>query len=264
MSEIYEDIKVNLVESVGNLGINLTSTDTRINHTKSGKFDMTSNGVINISTGNSEINTQDYNYNISGNINIGTKDATSTTVDPISINIIGGKGTVDIEGTAIYIESGSGGQGLNSSAGEISIRSGNGQGTGTGGQITITAGFGTSGDGGDIYIQAGNSNNNAQSGTNGGNIIIESGNGGIKCGDVNVFLGPSDANDGASIPFFGPTGRFNINYGAFKLAIFEDTDIRDDRIPNPEKGDMCFVNNKINVYTGSGEGEGWKTLAFDP
>ena len=262
MSEIYEDIKVNLVESVGNLGINLTSTDTRINHTKSGTFDMSSNGTINISTGNSEINTPD--YNVSGNINIGTKDATSTTVDPISINIIGGKGTADIEGTAIYIESGSGGQNLNSDAGEISIRSGNGEGTGTGGQITITAGFGRTGDGGDIYLQAGNSNNNTESGANGGNIIIESGNGGNKCGDVNVFLGPSDALDGLNIPYFGPTGRFNINYGAFKLAIFVNAGVRDDRIPNPEKGDMCFVNDKINVYTGSGEGEGWKTLAFDP
>jgi hypothetical protein len=258
MSEIYDDIKVNLIESVGNLGINLTSTDTRINHTKSGTFDMTSNGIINISTGNSEINTPD--YNVSGNINIGSTDATSTTADPISINIIGGKGTADIEGSGIYIQSGSGGQNLNSDAGEISIRSGNGEGTGTGGQITITAGFGRTGDGGDIYLQAGNSNNNTEFGANGGNIIIESGNGGNKCGDVNVFLGPSDTNGGVNIDYFGPTGKFNINYGAFKLAIFADAGVRDDRIPNPEKGDMCFVNDKINVHNGSI----WKTLAFDP
>jgi hypothetical protein len=258
MSEIYDDIKVNLVESVGNLGINLTSTDTRINHTKSGTFDMTSNGTINISTGNSEINTPD--YNVSGNINIGTKDATSTTADPISINIIGGNGSADIEGTGIYIQSGSGGQDLDSYGGEISIRTGNGEGTGSGGQITITAGLGRLGDGGDIYLQAGISNNNTENGANGGNIIIQSGNGGIKCGDVNVFLGPSDANGGASIPYFGPTGRFNINYGAFKLAIFNNTTIRDQRIPTPQKGDMCFVNDKINVHNGTT----WKTLAFDP
>ncbi len=258
MAEIYDDIKVNLVEAMGNLGINLTSTNTRINHTKSGTLDVSSNGTINISTGNSKIDNQD--YNLLGNINIGSKDATATTEDQISINIIGGKGTADIEGSSIYIESGSGGDNLNSYGGELSIRSGNGEGTGYGGQITIAAGFGRLGDGGDIYIQAGNSNNNTQNGANGGNISIESGNGGDKCGDVNVFLGPSDTLDGVNIPYFGPTGRFNINYGAFKLAIFDNQTIRDIRIPTPQKGDMCFVNDKINVHNGTT----WKTLAFDP
>jgi hypothetical protein len=47
MAEICDDIKVNLVEAVGNLGINLTSNDTRINHTETGLLDMTSNGIIN-------------------------------------------------------------------------------------------------------------------------------------------------------------------------------------------------------------------------
>jgi hypothetical protein len=258
MSELVDDIKVNLVEAVGNLGINLTSTNTRINHTESGLLDMSSNGIINISSGNSEIYTQ--GYNVPGNINIGCKDATATTVNPISINIIGGRGTADIEGSSIYIESGSGGENLDSSGGEISIRTGNGNGTGTGGQITISAGLGVLGDGGDIYITAGNSNNNNEGGVNGGNISIQSGNGGNKCGDVDVFLGPSDALNGQFIPFFGPTGRFRINYGAFRLAVFDDNTTRNLRIPTPEKGDMCFVNDKINVYNGSA----WKTLSFDP
>jgi hypothetical protein len=255
MSELVDDIKVNLVEAVGNLGINLTSTNTRINHSESGLLDMSSNGIINISSGNSEIYTQE--YNVQGNINIGCKDATSTTVNPISINIIGGRGTADIEGSSIYIESGSGGENLNSSGGELSIRTGNGDGTGSGGQININAGLGVLGDGGDIYITAGNSNNNTQNGANGGNITIQPGNGADNCGDVNVFLGPSQTAD---IPRFGPTGRFNINFGAFKLAVFDDNTARNLRIPIPEKGDMCFVNDKINVYNGSA----WKTLSFDP
>jgi hypothetical protein len=252
MSEIYNDIKVNLVEAVGNLGINLTSTDTRINHTKSGTLDMLSNGTINISSGNSEIFDQD--YNVPGNINIGSKDATETTEDPISINIRGGKGTANIEGSAIYIASGSGGDNLNSYGGELSIRSGQGRGTGDGGQIEIVAGLGTLGDGGDIYINAGNSEN----GENAGNISIQSGlSKNNKCGDVNVWLGPSQSNQ---ISLFAPTGRFNVNYGAFKLSIFDNTTTRTDRIPIPEKGDMCFVGDKINVY----DGLAWRTLAYDP
>jgi hypothetical protein len=246
MSEIYDDIKVNLVEAVGNLGINLTSTNTRINHTQSGTLDVSSNGTINISS--SYIN-----------IGIDSKNENQTTDEPSEINIKGSKGTANTESGSINIECGSGGEGLNSSGGELSIISGNGEGTGTGGQINITAGRGKLGDGGNIYIQAGISNNNTQNGANGGNISIHSGNGGDKCGDVNVWLGPSDANGGANIPIFGPTGRFNINYGAFKLAIFDNQTIRDLRIPTPQKGDMCFVNDKINVHNGTT----WKTLAFD-
>ena len=252
MSEIYNDIKVNLVEAVGNLGINLTSTDTRINHTKSGTLDMLSNGTINISSGYSEIYNQD--YAVPGNINIITKDATETTEDPISINIRGGKGTANIEGSAIYIASGSGGDNLNSYGGELSIRSGEGRGTGGGGNIEIVAGLGILGDGGDIYINAGNSEN----GGNAGNISIQSGLGtNNKCGDVNVWLGPSQSNQ---ISLFAPTGRFKVNYGAFKLSVFENTQTRTDRIPIPEKGDMCFVGDKINVYDGSH----WRTLSYDP
>ncbi len=258
MAEICEDIKVNLVEAVGNLGINLTSTNTQINHSESGLMDMTSNGHINISSGNTEIYTQQ--YNVSGNINIGTKDATAATEDPISINIIGGRGTADIEGSSIYIESGSGGQNLNSDAGEISISSGSGNGTGTGGQITIQAGLGLLGNGGDIFIQAGNSNRTGLGGTNGGDVSISSGNGGTKCGDINVWLGPSDTNGGVNIPIFGPTGKVQVNYGAFRLAVFDDIARRDLRIPTPQKGDMCFVNDKIHVHNGTA----WRTLAFDP
>jgi hypothetical protein len=258
MSEIYNDIKVNLVEAVGNLGINLTSTDTRINHTKSGTLDMLSNGTINISSGYSEIYNPD--YVVPGNINIITKDATETTEDPISINIRGGKGTANIEGSSINIISGSGGDNLNSYGGELSIRSGQGRGTGDGGQIEIVAGLGRFGDGGDMYIGAGDSNRNDQNGANGGSISIHSGKGADKCGDINAYLGVSDANNGASIPYYAPPGRFKINYGAFNLSIFDDPTKRDDRIPIPEKGDMCFVEDKINVYDGSR----WRTLSYDP
>ncbi len=247
MSEIYDDIKVNLVEAVGNLGINLTSTNTRINHTKSGTLDMSSNGTINISS--SYIN-----------IGIDSKNENQTTDEPIEINIKGSRGNANVEAGSIKIECGSGGEDLNSYGGELSIISGQGYGTGSGGQINITAGRSILGDGGDIYIQAGNSNNNTENGANGGNISINSGNGADKCGDVNVWLGPSDQPDNRSIYVYGPTGRFNINYGAFKLAIFNDTETRDLRIPSPEKGDMCFVADKINVYDGSN----WRTLAFDP
>jgi hypothetical protein len=247
MAEICEDIKVNLVEAVGNLGITLSSENTRINHTESGTLDVSSNGTINISS--SYIN-----------IGIDAKNENQTTDEPSEINIKGSQGTANVEAGSIKIECGSGGEGLNSNGGELSIISGDGEGTGTGGQINITAGNGKSGDGGDIYIQAGNSNNNNQNGANGGDIIIESGNGGTKCGDVNVWLGPSDTNGGVNIPIFGPTGRFNINYGAFRLAIFNDTVIRDLRIPTPQKGDMCFVNDKIHVHNGTA----WKILAFEP
>lgn len=247
MAEICNDIKVNLVEAVGNLGINLTSTNTRINHTKSGTLDVSSNGTINISS--SYIN-----------IGIDSKNENQTTDEPIEINIKGSRGTSNVDSGSIKIESGSGGEGLNSYGGELSIISGNGEGTGYGGQININAGSGKLGDGGDIYIKAGISTDYTGNGANGGNISIESGNGVDKCGDVNVWLGPSDQPDNSSIYAYGPTGRFNINYGAFKLAIFNNTTTRNLRIPIPEKGDMCFVADKINVYDGSN----WRTLAFEP
>lgn len=258
MAEIVDDIKVNVVDAVGSLGITLSSDNTRIKHSETGVFDILSNGTINISSGNSEIYTS--GYTTSGNINIGSKDATEETVDTISINIIGGRGTANIEGGGITIKSGSGKEGQNSDGGEFFLETGNGEGTGTGGQINIRAGFGTLGNGGDVYIDAGNSNNNTQGGTDGGNVIISSGNGGNKCGNVDVVLGPSDTNGGANIPFFGPTGRFNIHYGAFKLAIYPNNTIRNLRIPSPEKGDMCFVDDKIQVHNGTT----WKTLAFEP
>jgi len=249
MAEICDDIKVNLVEAVGSLGINLTSTNTRINHTESGTLDVSSNGTINISS--SYIN-----------IGIDAKNENQTTDEPSEINIKGREGTANVEAGSIKIECGSGGEGLNSNGGELSIISGSGQGTGTGGHITITAGNGILGNGGDIYIQAGDSNNNTQNGANGGDIIIESGNGGTKCGDVNVWLGPSDTNGGVNIPIFGPTGKFKVNYGAFRLAVFGNNETRDLRIPVASRalGDMCFVGNKIQVY----DGTAWRTLAFDP
>lgn len=257
MEEIVDDIKVDLVEAVGQLGIRLSSDNTRITHSETGLFDISSKGTINISSGNSEIYTE--YYKTPGNINIGSKDATDETGESISINIIGGRGTDEIEGGSVNIKSGSGQEGQNSDGGEVFLETGNGEGTGNGGQLNIRAGFGRQGDGGDIYIQAGNSNNNIEGGATGGNIIIESGNGATKCGDVNVFLGPSDTFNNYNVPFFGPTGRFNIYYGAFRLAIYQDNSIRDLRIPTPVKGDMCFVDDKIQVHNGTD----WKTLAFE-
>lgn len=258
MAEICDDIKVNLIEAVGNLGITLSSENTRINHTETGLLDMTSNGVINISTGNSDIYAQ--GYNLLGNINIGSKDATAETAElaeSVTINIIGGRGTADVEGGGILIQGGNGGENLNSNGGSITVISGEGRGTGDGGNLYIKSGLGRLGDGGDIYIEAGISDRTGLGGQNGGDIRIQSGNGGTKCGDVVVSLGPSIDNQ---IPFFGPTGKFKVNYGAFRLAVFNDIAKREDRIPIPEKGDMCFVNDKIHVFNGTA----WRTLAFEP
>ena len=223
MAEIVNDIKVDLVEAVGSLGITLSSNNTRIRHTETGVFDISSNGAINISSSNE---------------------------------------AVDIDIASISITSGSGKEGQNSDGGEFSLETGNGTGTGSGGQINIQSGFGILGNGGDIYIQAGGSSNIAQGGAEGGSISIITGNGATKCGDFNIQLGPDPGASIENITQFGPTGKFNIKYGAFKLAVFINEEARDLRIPiaSREKGDMCFVNDKIHVYNGTA----WRTLAFEP
>ena len=51
MAEIVNDIKVDLVEAVGSLGITLSSNNTRIRHTETGVFDISSDGSIEVVSG---------------------------------------------------------------------------------------------------------------------------------------------------------------------------------------------------------------------
>lgn len=275
MSEITDDLKIDLLEISQSNGINLTSESTRIKHTKNGQFDITSNGIINISTGYEILN--DNEFQLNGNINIATKNADNTTVDQLSINIVGGDGSSEVDGSDISIKAG---KGLaNSSGGEVSIFGGNGEGTGAGGNVRISSGLNFNGDAGDIYLSAGLSQYKSAgiTGKPGGNISIQSGYGGEKCGDINFFISPtysaSSIGEGGNINFnlgpknitppatsYGTSGKVNIINGALKLAIFANTTQRNERITNPEKGDMCFVDDKINVH----DGTIWRTISFDP
>ena len=56
MVETVDDIRVNLIETTGNLGITLSSDNTRIKHSKTGVFDISSNGSIEIVSGNGTTN----------------------------------------------------------------------------------------------------------------------------------------------------------------------------------------------------------------
>jgi hypothetical protein len=254
MAEITDDLKIDLLEISQSNGINLTSESTRIKHTKNGQFAITSNGIINISTGDGILNNNDLQIN--GNINIFTKNADNTMDEELSINIVGGDGSSEFEGSYINIKGGNGLQGANSSGGGVDIFGGRGEGTGDGGEVRIASGSNLNGSAGNLYLEGGLSKYNSDgiTGNPGGNIIIQSGYGGEKCGDVNIFTGQTILG-----PSFGPTGRVKIMNGAFKLAIFTNSDERDDRIPIPEKGDMCFVADKINVHNGTA----WRTISFD-
>ena len=256
MSEVADDIRVNLVEAVSNLGINLSGTDTRIKHSSNGVFDITSEGIINISTGNEDVYLVENQLN--GNLNIGSKDADSTITEQRFINIIGGKGSAEVDGSGIYIKGGDGLEGINSTGGGIDIIGGNGQGTGDGGQIRISSGFSFDGVGGDVYIEAGLGKYNP-GGNSGGAINIQSGLGGEKCGDVNITLGPT--YPGAA---FGPSGRFKVNLGAITLPVFANATAREVRIPaeTEQKGDICLLEtsgdgaNLIHYFNGTT----WKAL----
>lgn len=217
MSEIVNDLKVELLEISESKGLNLTAESSRIKHTKNGQLDIMSNGPINISGGNGS----------------------------------------NFDGLSVVINGGNGLENSNSSGGSIVIAGGHGTGNAESGQINITAGSNFGGTGGDIYLEAGLSQYEYDSylGNPGGNIYISTGLGGEKCGDVNIRLGP----DVLAINNIGKSGRFNIRYGAFKLAVFDNNTERNNRIPTPEKGDMCFVDNKITVYNGTV----WKTIAFE-
>jgi hypothetical protein len=235
MSEITDDLKIDLLEISQSNGINLTSESTRIKHTKNGQFDIMSNGPINISGGNGS----------------------------------------NFDGLSVVINGGNGLENSNSSGGSIVIAGGHGTGNAESGQINITAGSNLNGIGGDIYLEAGLSKYNS-SGNPGGNIIIQSGFGGETCGNIDFFSSPTNSaqsiGPGGNINFYlGPTtlgfnetsygtsGKVNIINGAFKLAIFTNSTERNGRIPIPEKGDMCFVADKINVY----DGTAWRTISFD-
>lgn len=276
MAEITDDLKIDLLEISQSNGINLTSESTRIKHTKNGQFDITSNGIINISTGYEILN--ENGFQINGNINIATKNADNNTVEQLSINIVGGDGTSEVDGSDISINAGKGLQGANSSGGEVTIYGGSGEGTGTGGNVFIASGLNFDGGAGDIYLQAGLSQYKSAgiTGKPGGNISIQSGYGGEKCGDINFFSSPTNSaqsigpcgninfylgpiNLGFNETSYGTSGKVNIINGALKLAVFDNNTQRTARIPNPEKGDMCFVNNKINVHDGSN----WRTISFD-
>lgn len=217
MSEIVNDLKVELLKISESKGLNLTSESSRIKHTKNGQLDIMSNGPINISGGNGS----------------------------------------NFDGLSVVINGGNGLENSNSSGGSIVIAGGHGTGNAESGQINITAGSNFGGLGGDIYLEAGLSQYEYDSylGNPGGDIYINTGLGGEKCGNVNIRLGP----DILAINNIGPSGRFNIRYGAFKLAVFNTAGDRDIRINPAEKGDMCFVDNKITVH----DGTGWKTIAFE-
>jgi hypothetical protein len=88
MAEIVSDIKVDLVEVVGKLGITLSSDDTRIKHTETGVFDISSNGSISISGGQV------------GSSNLGA-----------TVSITGGLGTGNENGGDLTIAGGGGGSG---------------------------------------------------------------------------------------------------------------------------------------------------------
>ncbi len=278
MAEITDDLKIDLLEISQSNGINLTSESTRIKHTKNGQFDITSNGIINISTGDGILNNNDLQIN--GNINIFTKNADNTMDEELSINIVGGDGSSEFEGSYINIKGGNGLQGTNSSGGGVDILGGRGAGTGNGGDVHITSGFNFNGDAGDIYLEAGLSQYKSSgiTGKPGGNISIQSGYGGEKCGDINFYISPTFSTQsigaGGNINFnlgptnlglnetsYGPSGRVNIINGALKLAVFSNAEERDNRITTTtrQKGDMCFVADKINVY----DGTAWRTISFD-
>jgi len=278
-----EDIKCDLVEVSSSLGVNLSSQNTRIKHNQSGKFSVSSNGIINISTANPEIVSANTDYNYDGCINIISKDATLTTQEgENNINIIGGGGNENVQAGSISLRGGDGVvDGINSNGGEIDIRAGNGSGNGDGGRITIVSGSNPDGNGSDIDIQAGlglYSSQGVSPSVIGGSINFQSGLAGSNCGNINFNLGTSNIQ---SLPTtIGPSGdaifnlgqpdnspakiksgRLRVNYGALKLPVFANTTERDLRIPvgTAEKGDMYILDSDSLIYYYNGTI--WKSLA---
>lgn len=236
------DIKANLVELSGSLGLNLTSEDTRIKHTKTGELNISSNGTINIEpTVKLGVTTNTVDI-ISDNINITAKNFTINSEDETvnissnaSINLNPGFFSITTKNISEpYGEEGNG----------IEITSGNGSSGQSGGQINITAGASNDVDGADIYITGGYAPNNK-----GGNISLVAGNG-LVHGDVTVNLGtnPDDTRE---------CGRLIMENGPLKLAVYATETIRNTKIKNPQKGDMCLLEastagtNLIHYYNGT-------------
>jgi hypothetical protein len=277
INNIDENIKCDLVEVSGSRGVNLTSQNTRIKHNKSGNFTISSNGIINISTVNPEILTTDYNYN--GCINLITKNANLTTEEgENNINIVGGSGEEYIQSGSIYLKGGDGLDGKNSDGGDIEIFAGNGTGDGDGGHVRIVSGSNSNGNGANVYIEAGlglYSSQGISPGVFGGSINFQSGLAGTNCGDIEFYTGTSNIQNlpttigpsgdvsfnlgqDNSSPNKIKSGRLRVNYGALKLPVFADTTERNLRIPTPEKGDLCILNDDSLIYYYNGTT--WKTL----
>jgi hypothetical protein len=254
------DIKANLIELSGPLGLNLASEDTRIKHSKTGELNISSNGTINIEpTVKLGVTTNEIDI-ISDTINITAKNFTINIKEVTESE--SENNSIDISGGNIYIHGGDGLEGINASGGDVEISGGLPTGNGSGGQVRLVAGGSTNAYGSNVYIEAGLSKY-TPSGYTGGNINFQSGYGGFACGDINLFVGPTYIGGsplgGNAI---GPSGRVSVHHGAFKLATFSDETVRTNRIPHPEKGDMCFVhtsaagNNLIHYWNGTA----WKAL----
>ncbi len=212
MSEIVDDVKVNLIEAVSNLGITLTSDNTQINHTKKGVFNIESNGSVNIKSGD---------------------DADEGTGG--SISITGGLGANNGKGGDINIDAGTGNTGDNVQGGDINIAGGNAKGTiHVGGSVSISAGQGgNSTKGGNVTISGGGSTGTE----NGGDIFLYgggAGSGGGKFGRIqcqSLFRVAVYENDIARNDFQSPL----IGDICFVIT-----------------GTNPAGNNKLQVYTGSG------------
>lgn len=281
VNNLDEDIKYNLVEVSGSRGINLTSQNTRVKHNQSGKFTVSSNGIINLSTANPEIFSTGYNYD--GCINIISKDATLTTQEgENNINIIGGFGNENVQAGSISLKGGDGLiNGINSYGGDIEILAGNGSGNGDGGKVRIVSGSNPDGNGNDIELVAGlglYSSQGVSPSVIGGSINFQSGLAASNCGNIKFDLGTSNIQSSPST--IGPagdaifnlgqdnsspnkikSGRLRVNYGALKLPVFASTTERDLRIPvgTAEKGDMYILDSDSLIYYYNGTT--WKSLA---
>ncbi len=234
------DIKANLIELTSKLGVNLTSSDTRIKHNGSGEFNISSNGVINIEPlVKLDINSDTVNITAK-NFTINSVDETVNVTSNAAMYMESGYFSIKTKNVSTYF--GDDGNG-------IDIRSGNGSGDESGGQINITAGQSSNTQGGQIYIFGGYAENNK-----GGGVNLDGGNGHIY-GDVTVNIGtnPSDERE---------CGRLRIYNGPLTLAVYANVTIRNNKIKNPQKGDMCLVessdagDNLIHYYNGTT----WKAI----
>jgi hypothetical protein len=257
------DLQANLIELTNTLGLNLTSNDTRIKHSKTGELNISSNGTINIDpTVKLGVTTNKVDI-LSDTINITAKNFTINIKELTESESESENNSININGGFISIHGGDGLEGINGYGGDVEIIGGLPTGNGSGGNVRLVAGGSDgNGNGGDVNIEAGLSKY-YPTGYTGGNIKLQSGLGGFACGDINLFVGPTYIGGsplgGNAV---GHSGRVAIHHGAFKLATFSDETVRTNRIPHPEKGDMCFVHtsgagdNLIHYWNGTH----WKAL----